>query len=173
MRHRLTQLLSKMEGNDKLDQLLADILSNTDKAKALAKEMGIESPDATSTEDQVMSSAEQAQAAAAAAADDRGPQPARPGDRGHPAADRTRSRSAPRTTSSSSSTRSSSRARWSPRTSRPTSRTGSREIDKKLTAQLNEIMHDPDFQKLEVDLARPALPGQPDRDRRRRSRSGC
>jgi hypothetical protein len=31
-----------MEGNDKLDQLLADILSNTEKAKALAKEMGIE-----------------------------------------------------------------------------------------------------------------------------------
>ena len=46
MRQRLTQLLSKMEGNDKLDQLLADILSNTDKAKALAKELGIESPDA-------------------------------------------------------------------------------------------------------------------------------
>lgn len=45
MRNRLTQLLSKMEGNDKLDQLLADILSNSDKAKALAKEMGIESPD--------------------------------------------------------------------------------------------------------------------------------
>ena len=47
MRMRLTQLLSKMEGNDKLDQLLADILSNTDKAKALAKELGIESPDAS------------------------------------------------------------------------------------------------------------------------------
>jgi len=42
MRTRLTQLLSKMEGNDKLDQLLADILSNTDKAKTLAKELGIE-----------------------------------------------------------------------------------------------------------------------------------
>ena len=42
MRQELTQLLSKMEGNDKLDQLLADILSNTEKAKALAKEMGIE-----------------------------------------------------------------------------------------------------------------------------------
>jgi type VI secretion system protein ImpB len=47
MRTRLTQLLSKMEGNDKLDQLLADILSNSDKAKALAKELGIESPDAS------------------------------------------------------------------------------------------------------------------------------
>ena len=36
------------------------------------------------------------------------------------------------------------------------------EIDKKLSAQLNEVMHHPDFQKLEVDLARPALPGAPD-----------
>lgn len=44
MRQRLTQLLSKMEGNDKLDQLLADVLSNTDKAKELAKQMGIETP---------------------------------------------------------------------------------------------------------------------------------
>ena len=42
MRLRLTQLLSKMEGNDKLDQLLGDVLSNTEKALALAKQMGIE-----------------------------------------------------------------------------------------------------------------------------------
>jgi type VI secretion system protein ImpB len=42
MRQRLTQLLSKMEGNDKLEQLLADVLTNTDKAMALAKQMGIE-----------------------------------------------------------------------------------------------------------------------------------
>jgi type VI secretion system protein ImpB len=41
MRLELTQLLSKMEGNDKLDQLLADVLSNTDKAKELAEQMGI------------------------------------------------------------------------------------------------------------------------------------
>jgi type VI secretion system protein ImpB len=40
MRGRLTQLLSKMEGNDKLESLLADILANTEKATALAKEMG-------------------------------------------------------------------------------------------------------------------------------------
>src|SRR5947209_16226300 len=46
MRGRLTQLLSKMEGNDKLEALLADVLSNTDKAMTLAKEMGIESPPA-------------------------------------------------------------------------------------------------------------------------------
>ncbi len=41
MRLELTQLLSKMEGNDKLDQLLADVLSNTEKAQELASQMGI------------------------------------------------------------------------------------------------------------------------------------
>jgi type VI secretion system protein ImpB len=44
MRGKLTQLLSKMEGNDKLEALLADVLNNTEKAAALAKEMGIETP---------------------------------------------------------------------------------------------------------------------------------
>jgi len=44
MRHRLTELLAKMEGNDKLEALLGDVLSNTEKAMALAKEMGIEAP---------------------------------------------------------------------------------------------------------------------------------
>lgn len=39
MRHRLTQLMSKMEGNDKLEEMLADVLQNTEKAQALAKEM--------------------------------------------------------------------------------------------------------------------------------------
>ena len=42
MRQKLTQLLSKMEGNDKLEALLNEVLTNTDKAKALAKELGIE-----------------------------------------------------------------------------------------------------------------------------------
>jgi type VI secretion system protein ImpB len=42
MRHRLNQLLVKMEGNDKLEQLLSDVMSNTEKAMALAKSMGIE-----------------------------------------------------------------------------------------------------------------------------------
>ena len=37
MRHELTQLLSRMEGNDKLDQLLADVLANTEKATAVAR----------------------------------------------------------------------------------------------------------------------------------------
>jgi type VI secretion system protein ImpB len=42
MRQRLTNLLGKMEGNDKLEQLLSEVLTNNDKAIALAKEMGIE-----------------------------------------------------------------------------------------------------------------------------------
>jgi len=37
MRQELTQLLSRMEGNDQLEQLLADVLANTDKAKAVAR----------------------------------------------------------------------------------------------------------------------------------------
>jgi type VI secretion system protein ImpB len=42
MRHNLTQLLSKLEGNDKLETLLGEILQNTEKAKDLAKQMGID-----------------------------------------------------------------------------------------------------------------------------------
>jgi type VI secretion system protein ImpB len=42
MRQKLTQLLSKMEGNDKLEALLNEVLTNSDKAKALAKELGVE-----------------------------------------------------------------------------------------------------------------------------------
>lgn len=42
MRHNLSQLLTKMEGNDKLEQMLSDILSNTEKAMTLAKELGVE-----------------------------------------------------------------------------------------------------------------------------------
>src|SRR5262245_20084242 len=37
MRQRLTQLMTKMEGNDKLERLLGDVLNNTDAAMALAK----------------------------------------------------------------------------------------------------------------------------------------
>lgn len=42
MRNRLTQLMSKMEGNDKLEAMLTEIIGNTDKAAALAKELGVE-----------------------------------------------------------------------------------------------------------------------------------
>jgi type VI secretion system protein ImpB len=44
MRQRLTQLLTKMEGNDKLEQLLGEVLGNSEKAAALAKEMGLDAP---------------------------------------------------------------------------------------------------------------------------------
>jgi len=50
MRLELTQLLSKMEGNDKLDQLLADVLSNTEKARELATQMGIGEADSSTPE---------------------------------------------------------------------------------------------------------------------------
>jgi type VI secretion system protein ImpB len=43
MRKRLQELMSKMEGNDKLEQLLGDVLNNTEKAMSLAKQLGIES----------------------------------------------------------------------------------------------------------------------------------
>jgi type VI secretion system protein ImpB len=42
MRQELSQLLSKMEGNDKLEGLLAEVMGNTEKALAVAKQMGIE-----------------------------------------------------------------------------------------------------------------------------------
>lgn len=45
MRGKLTELLAKMEGNDKLEALLQDVLSNTEKALALAKQLGaVDSP---------------------------------------------------------------------------------------------------------------------------------
>jgi type VI secretion system protein ImpB len=47
MRQQLTQLLSKMEGNDKLEKLLAQVLSNTDAAKDLSKKLGAGPADGT------------------------------------------------------------------------------------------------------------------------------
>ena len=41
IRGRLSELLGKMEGNDKLDELLTEVLNNTDKAAVLAGEMGL------------------------------------------------------------------------------------------------------------------------------------
>ncbi len=41
MRGRLDQLLTKMEGNDKLDQLLSEVLENSENAKELAGQLGI------------------------------------------------------------------------------------------------------------------------------------
>ena len=43
MRQRLTQLLSKMEGNDKLEQMLADVLEQHRKGHGLGQgDSGIE-----------------------------------------------------------------------------------------------------------------------------------
>jgi type VI secretion system protein ImpB len=53
VRQQLMHMLSKMEGNDKLEQLLGDVLTNTEKALALAKQMGIETTtEAPKAEDQ-------------------------------------------------------------------------------------------------------------------------
>ena len=43
MRQKLTQLLSKMEGNDRLEQLLEEVLSNTERAAQLAQHLRTES----------------------------------------------------------------------------------------------------------------------------------
>ena len=42
MRQRLVQLMNKMEGNDKLEELLGQVLNNTDAARKLAEQMGID-----------------------------------------------------------------------------------------------------------------------------------
>ena len=50
---KLIELMSKMEGNDKLEALLGEIIGNTDKASALAQELGMvtpTSPDTTTPE---------------------------------------------------------------------------------------------------------------------------
>jgi type VI secretion system protein ImpB len=41
MRNRLTQLLGKMEGNDKLETMLNEVLSSNEKALELAQQMGV------------------------------------------------------------------------------------------------------------------------------------
>ncbi len=127
---KLTQLLSKMEGNDKLEQLLADVLSNTEKAKELAKQMGIDGRTIRRRAPLKRRRPHEHRNRTSPGrrrrrADRRGPQPARPGDRRDPAAEQRRGRTGPRITSGSSWTTPSSRARSSPRTSRPTSRPGS------------------------------------------------
>lgn len=47
MRQQLSQLLGKMEGNDKLEALLGEVLNNTDVAQTLASDMGIEAGEPT------------------------------------------------------------------------------------------------------------------------------
>ena len=42
MRQQLSELLGKMEGNDRLEQLLGEVLTSTEAAKSLADELGLE-----------------------------------------------------------------------------------------------------------------------------------
>lgn len=42
MRTQLSNLLSKLEGNDKLEALLGEVLENNDTAKSLASDLGVE-----------------------------------------------------------------------------------------------------------------------------------
>lgn len=44
MRQRLDEVLGRMESNQKLEAILQDVLSNSEKVKELAQQMGIESP---------------------------------------------------------------------------------------------------------------------------------
>lgn len=44
-RESLKNLSSRLEGNDKLDELLQQVLSNSDLRKSLAKELGTETPE--------------------------------------------------------------------------------------------------------------------------------
>jgi type VI secretion system protein ImpB len=50
MRRQLVQLSSKMEGNDKLEELLAQIITNPEQANKLAAEMGLTSGNKEVTE---------------------------------------------------------------------------------------------------------------------------
>ncbi len=50
MRHRLSQLLNKMEGNEKLEKLLEQVLSNTDQRTALAQKLGVNAAEAPKAE---------------------------------------------------------------------------------------------------------------------------
>ncbi len=44
-RHKLSDLLSKMDGNDRLGELLQDIVQNTNKQAQLSKDLGLEKQD--------------------------------------------------------------------------------------------------------------------------------
>jgi type VI secretion system protein ImpB len=49
MRRKLTELLSKMEGNDELEKLLADVLANTEKRQAVADALAKKDGEAAAT----------------------------------------------------------------------------------------------------------------------------
>lgn len=45
-RERLNEVLAKMESNQKLEDILSQVMSNTEKVQALAKKMGVEAAEA-------------------------------------------------------------------------------------------------------------------------------
>ncbi len=49
-RKRLSELLNKLDGNDKLDELLQDVISSTDSLEKLGEEAGVEKKDEPSKE---------------------------------------------------------------------------------------------------------------------------
>ena len=49
-REKLSELLSKLDGNDKLDELLQDVISSTDSLDKLGVEAGVEKKEDTSNE---------------------------------------------------------------------------------------------------------------------------
>lgn len=49
-REKLSELLSKLDGNDKLDELLQDVISSTDSLDKLGVETGVEKKEDTSNE---------------------------------------------------------------------------------------------------------------------------
>lgn len=44
-RHRLSDLLNKLDGNDRLDELLQDVITSTDSLQKLGEEAGIKKPE--------------------------------------------------------------------------------------------------------------------------------
>jgi type VI secretion system protein ImpB len=51
-RQRLSDLLSKMDGNDRLEELLQDVVASTEKVEQLARDAGVEKSDEKSEETQ-------------------------------------------------------------------------------------------------------------------------
>jgi type VI secretion system protein ImpB len=50
-RQKLSDLRSKMDGNDKLENLLSDIIADTEKQKALSSQLGLEGGDGAAQEE--------------------------------------------------------------------------------------------------------------------------
>ncbi len=49
-RRKLSELLNKLDGNDRLDELLQDVISNTDSLEKLGQEAGVEKKDEETTD---------------------------------------------------------------------------------------------------------------------------